>query len=54
MTEEEKETVRQIHFYCYKLKATANLVFARNDCSDLKIVLQELKELYDVCIESNG
>lgn len=54
MTEEEKATIRQIHFYCSSLRETAQLVFVRNDCSDLRLVLEELKALHEICIENNS
>ena len=45
------KTIQQIHYYCRRLGSTANLVFIKNDCSDLELVLAELKELDRICIK---
>jgi len=43
--------IQEIHYYCKRLGSTANLVFIKNDCSDLELVLAELKELDKICIQ---
>lgn len=45
-----EETLMQIHYYCRRLGSTANLVFTTNDCTDLALVLDKLKELDKICI----
>ena len=47
------EVIQQIHYYCARLGSTANLVFMRNDCSDLEFLLAELKKLDSICIKEN-
>lgn len=46
-----EELIQQIHYYCKRLGTTANLVFIKSDCTDLELVLAELKELDRICIQ---
>lgn len=48
---DNEKIIQQIHYYCKRLGPTANLVFIRNDCSDLELILAELKELNRICIK---
>lgn len=46
-----EQLIQQIHYYCKRLGATANLVFIKNDCTNLELLLAELKELDRICIQ---
>lgn len=49
--EENHQTIQKIHYLCKILGPTANLVFIKNDCCDLELLLAELEELKSICIK---
>jgi hypothetical protein len=50
---QDAEIITQIHYLCKRLGEISNLVFIRNDCQDLNILLEELRQLDKICIKES-